>query len=235
MDSLISSFTSWDAVQPVQQAPTAPKNFQALPTELRIMIWQLSIAELEPRVVKIRAVDSSRRHWNSQDEDFRPKWQLEALCNDMIPSLLHVNRESREKLFENYKLVFATRLRHPVYFDFARDFLVFDGDSAYDQFHQFMTSCLQDNDREGEKERLVLHSELRNLALGGPEPGMAEVYHIREIAQFSKLKHLIFRPSNWPWPPATTSAILKCEWTKKRERDMESQEQLSLDDLEAQA
>ena len=86
-----------------------------------------------------------------------------------------------------YKSVFSTRLLHPVYFNFAQDFLVFNGESPCKDFEKFMNLESEKQDPEQEVERLMMHSELRNLVLSEATCWVLR----RELGQFCNLKNLI--------------------------------------------
>jgi len=73
----------------------------------------------EIRVVRIREIRTG--FYLEKGRKFPSK----ALCKN--PVILQVNQEARTEGLKLYKLVFATRLECPVYFNFSKDFLVFDG------------------------------------------------------------------------------------------------------------
>jgi 2EXR family len=70
--------------------------FSALTVELRIKIWSYAINS-EPRVLILRYLPESDC----------------CVCSTPVPSLLHVNRESRYEALRVYKLVFGTSTKEP--------------------------------------------------------------------------------------------------------------------------
>jgi 2EXR family len=93
--------------------------------------------EDEIRVVRIGSIEESAKKWGSS-RFFTHASLLVLKAINMTPPILHVNGESRLEGLKVYKPVFGTRLQHPVYFNFTKDFLVFDGGNAPRRFELFM-------------------------------------------------------------------------------------------------
>lgn len=156
--------------------------------------------EDEIRVVRIKGVG----------DEGRPDLQwLKAICKN--PVFLHVNQESRVEGLRVYRLAFATRLIHPVYFDFAKDFLVFDGerDSTCHHFRTFMHLNTIDENEEREAERQMMHSELRNLAMSGMGTWLVH----QELDEFCNLDNLIVSMRHGV---SISTHILQYEWARRR-------------------
>jgi hypothetical protein len=57
-----------------------------------------------------------------------------------VPPSLQINHGSRVEALKCYKSVFATRLGHPVFFDFSKDCLWFAGDTIHIRLGHFLDS-----------------------------------------------------------------------------------------------
>ncbi|KAE9364297.1 hypothetical protein N431DRAFT_310427, partial [Stipitochalara longipes BDJ] len=83
--------------------------FPKLAPELRDMIWKLAISRA--RVIKLT---------NSKKSELS---SYKLYARHRTPPLLHTNRESRTIALTFYIRAFSSRIGHPIYFDFARDYL----------------------------------------------------------------------------------------------------------------
>ena len=105
------------------QQSTFPK-FPKLAAELRLMIWKES--DLEPQIVTIH----------------HDKLCDHAAASYKLDPLLHTNREAREVARAIRKLEFSANLDgRPVYFDFARDAIVFTDRRALKMFFQVASNA----------------------------------------------------------------------------------------------
>ena len=125
------------------------------------------------------------------------------------PAILHVNRESRAEGLNVYLPVFGTRLRHPVWFNFSKDFLVFDGRLPDWDFLLFMNVADERSSTHSEPERQMLHTELRNLVLCDSYSTACR----RELFEFCNLKNLI-PPSLDAFP--TKILDMQIQWARKK-------------------
>jgi hypothetical protein len=111
--------------------------FSALPLEVRRMIWRLST---ETRVIRIATILQPKwcpMYWRVQAVHI---WQFYHLCDDDLPPLLHVCKESRQEALSIYQLIVPSTyllpdkrsmhqhlsLPRPIYFDPRQDILHFE-------------------------------------------------------------------------------------------------------------
>ncbi|KAG4434830.1 hypothetical protein IFR05_009701 [Cadophora sp. M221] len=94
--------------------------FPKLPLELRTMIWKQALPG--PRVI---AITNSTVHPQTFAETLKPQPDRPK-SNAVLPTLLHVNSESREITLKIYKLAFEHQLLKPIYIDSCHDTLFFD-------------------------------------------------------------------------------------------------------------
>ncbi|KAE9363769.1 hypothetical protein N431DRAFT_474770 [Stipitochalara longipes BDJ] len=149
---------SMDFIATSQTPSSTFKLFPALAAELRIMIWKAYL-ENEIRVVRIH--DYKWSHPRIANPPYYRLRVRRAVTKTL--GILHANKESRAGGLKVYKAVFGTRLRHPVWFNFSNDFLVFDGRYPDWMFELFMNIGCERNEEKSEAERQMLHVELRNL------------------------------------------------------------------------
>jgi hypothetical protein len=191
-------------------------NFEKLPTELRVRIWRLSIPI--KRIVKIR-------DFTGFEQDLFPEGdRLRVL--QKIPAVLHTNQESRTETMKYYTTPFSTRLKQPLYFNFSRDVLVFDGESSCWEFLDFFNYWSEDiHDIRRKSDWQRIKSELRHLIIGDSAiiPFSSQTYAL--LAEFSQLDSLVlpyfdsslWRLHRWPGLPLGIAwRILQREWLKKR-------------------
>jgi hypothetical protein len=81
-----------------------------LPVELRDMVWELQLPG--PRTIKIL------------EGTLRDGRRTAGAARVLVPTLLHICKESRDFALRFYRLSFENQLRHkPIYFDCERDLL----------------------------------------------------------------------------------------------------------------
>jgi hypothetical protein len=90
-------------------------SFMKMPVELRDMVWELQLPG--PRTITIT---EDVAHNSLNDLDFRTAKAAKTL----VPTLLHICKESREFALRFYRLSFENELAgRPIYFDSVRDLL----------------------------------------------------------------------------------------------------------------
>ncbi|KAJ8064014.1 hypothetical protein OCU04_007857 [Sclerotinia nivalis] len=106
---------------PSSEQLTTFSQFPALPTELRLKIWHLSIPPWRKLEVKLKIKSTFTRYpivlgW------FIARAKIGSTEVNPIPAILHVNREAREVGLTSYELASGSRDRvGPAYIDFERD------------------------------------------------------------------------------------------------------------------
>lgn len=100
--------------------------FSKLPLELRLMIVELSL--VDPKIVTVRY-----RTINDGNAKSAKHGLVAAYA---IPPMLHVSQESRFIALKAFDAAFASRLGGvPVYFDFAKDCLLFEDKKTVIEFY----------------------------------------------------------------------------------------------------
>jgi hypothetical protein len=140
--------------------------FPKLPTELRVIIWELSLPK--PRVVEISISD---------DED-----SLVAKTDSPLPAHFKANFEARQVAFKNYPLVFSSILSSPMRFSFERDILYFDAEVLFKIF------CKEMPDKANEK--------LCHLMLARDEDFIYKPETVQFVQEFSNLKSIILESAD---------------------------------------
>ncbi|PMD37675.1 hypothetical protein L207DRAFT_531942 [Hyaloscypha variabilis F] len=115
--------------------------FPKFSLEFRDMVWGFAISPA--RVIEITS--------NSRLLEPSPN---KIYTRHRTPPLLHTNRESRKVALKFYRPAFSHRLEHPMYFDFARDWLY----TAQTTLIQFRCHFRDDNTQNDH--RLVQHPML---------------------------------------------------------------------------
>jgi hypothetical protein len=95
--------------------------FQALPTEIRLMIWELSLPE--PRTLCISGTWSSLYHFDSERPTLNTL-EFQKHDNNQNPAALFACQESRAVALKRYRLCFGTS---QVYADLAGEDILFFG------------------------------------------------------------------------------------------------------------
>ena len=197
--------------------------FEDLHTELRVRIWRMSMPI--NRIIKIRDLTGF------EQDVFPEEDRLRVL--QKIPAVLHTNQESREEMLKYYITPLSTRLKQPLYFNFSRDVLVFDGESSCWEFLDFFNYWYEEvDDSQKMSDWQIIKSELRHLIVGDSAiiPFSPQTYAL--LAEFSQLDSLVlprfdsslWRLHNWPGlPQGIAWRILQREWLKKREGDERSE------------
>jgi hypothetical protein len=168
---------------------TAFTCFSALPTELRLKIWEYLI---QPRIVLAACIDSrfkdEKRAQLAQRSKKRP-----------IPVLLHVNHESRTLALRHYELAFAWKLPHRlagpetsvlpasrearVWFNFGLDALLLLGElEPYDEygFNSPMVYFLRREDTRRVRHVACAFEEL-HLSLYESDQVFGSLFHIIDM------------------------------------------------------
>jgi hypothetical protein len=115
IEDINSQILSFRGHQPLKIPPTASKlttkmesaifkYFPLLPLELQQLIWRYALP-LFPRIVTVRPFVRSQEMVESSSESISnvPKW---VLTTSNIPTLLSINRESRQELLRFYNISF---------------------------------------------------------------------------------------------------------------------------------
>jgi hypothetical protein len=120
--------------------------FAKLPPELRLKVWECLI---QPRIVIVCCLQNDRTAENTTGEKLaarRAELDARTTRGNMVPSVLHVNSESRALGLKHYELAFGWRIKGSLrgtptsspprtYFNFAQDALFLTGDlEAYDSY-----------------------------------------------------------------------------------------------------
>ena len=130
VDQKMESFVSSGRVLATPVPRTAPKRktvqsttkgfeFEKLPTELRLKIWEELVSE--PRIVEV---------YISQGY-FKGKNAITFASNTPVPVCLHINQESRHFALKQYELSFACKWdgtyggKSTIYFNFSQDVAYF--------------------------------------------------------------------------------------------------------------
>ncbi|KAI1084181.1 hypothetical protein F5B20DRAFT_287240 [Whalleya microplaca] len=109
------------------EGPTTFSQFNQLPPELRIKIWQHAMPEARTVVVKSpytkqRSISKSLEAALLPPHDHEESWY----STTQIPALLHVNAEARYEALKQYKISLGVGNAPPrIYVDFSRDTLFF--------------------------------------------------------------------------------------------------------------
>jgi hypothetical protein len=140
--------------------------FPKLPTELRVIIWELSLPK--PRVVEISISD---------DEN-----SLVAKTDSPLPAHFKTNFEARQVASKSYPLVFSSILSSPIRFSFERDILYFDVEGLFEIFSKEMP------DKANEK--------LCHLMLARDAGFLYKLETIKSVQEFSKLKSITLESTN---------------------------------------
>jgi hypothetical protein len=159
--------------------------FPKLPVKLRLKTWKLNMPEA--RVLKI---STATRTYRSATDGVTCSAKI-VKPSSTTPSNLHVNQESRTEALKLYKPVFATRLGHPVFFDFSKDYLWFVGDCIRIRLaHFFDTSNLAE---ENIKELQLIRNELKNLMVTQMpfQDSSTLNSNVNEIAKFRSINMLV--------------------------------------------
>ncbi|PVH84847.1 hypothetical protein DL98DRAFT_528262 [Cadophora sp. DSE1049] len=100
--------------------------FPKLPTEIRLMVWELVLPG--ERVVRIEEfTNTGRRH--------KPCASCRCIgSRACVPTLLHVNHETRHLALKSYTVTFKNRLLKPTYFNPNLDILLFASVDAFIKF-----------------------------------------------------------------------------------------------------
>ncbi|KAK0101465.1 hypothetical protein ONS95_006637 [Cadophora gregata] len=101
-------------------------NFPKLPTEIRLMVWELVLPG--ERVIRIEDfTNTSRRH--------KPCTTCRCIgSRACVPTLLHVNHETRQLALKFYTVTFKNRLLKPTYFNPILDILLFPSVETFFKF-----------------------------------------------------------------------------------------------------
>ena len=212
-----SSSTAFTASTLLSTFTLCPK----LAPELRILIWKACL-QTEVRIVRIQGYKWDDDYMNP--DSFYKRRVLHAV--NKTPGLLHANRESRAEAVKVYLPVFGTRLRHPVWFNFSRDFLIFDGRYPEWQFELFMNVGRETSSVKSEPERQMLHAKLRNLVLCNYPTYAAR----RELDEFCNLDNLIL-----PNTGSGTMLNSQIQWARKKVGENNSEDFLSNMDTPSEA
>jgi hypothetical protein len=140
--------------------------FPKLPTELRFIIWELSLPK--PRVVEISV---------SEFDD-----SLIARTDSLLPAHFLTSIEAHQVASKNYPLVFSSILSKPIRFSFERDILYFDVEGLFEIFSKEMP------DKANEK--------LCHLMLARDERFLYKSNTIHSVLEFSKLKSITLESTN---------------------------------------
>lgn len=161
--------------------PRTFHHFSALPTEIRLLIWQHALPG--PRVIEIRTSNISIGIHNSY------RWlKPRSICR--IPTLLHVCRESRTEALKRYQLSFGLettrylgtlRTAPGIFIDFEKDIVFFGQKSNY--------SAMQLGTREGEFKGL---EKVRRMAMGTQDGRGGNVVYDIDFGVLKGVKELIF-------------------------------------------
>lgn len=164
-----------------------PAEFKDLPTELRLMIWELALPVQTIIVKEVQNPATGNNHPNAiAPEPFN------------VPALLHLNVEAREVAKKRYKLSFEMQMDGKgIWFDFQNDTLVFRDAYPFNAFYgcpwPWGRSALYFT---GSPEYLnslhAIKGKLQNIGLGMPN----EALNLTALASFRGMKKLIcYRPS----------------------------------------
>ncbi|KAI9649579.1 hypothetical protein NHQ30_002159 [Ciborinia camelliae] len=115
--------TTTVTTQPQPLQPQTFKDFIRLPPELRIMIWELAIESIEPRILGDRPTDGQFRFRNFDHLGTSPipRGLLPAENTLWIPSILLVNEESEEIGLKYYHNISMRPKHNPIYYNPAKD------------------------------------------------------------------------------------------------------------------
>jgi hypothetical protein len=189
--------------------------FPKLPVELRLKIWKLNMPEA--RILKI---STATRTYNSATGGVTYSAKIvKPSCT--TPPNLHVNQESRTEALKLYKPIFATRLGHPVFFDFSKDYLWFVGDCIRIRLaHFFDTSNLAE---ENIKELQLIRNELQNLIVTQMQfqDLSALSSNVNEIAKFRAINMLVLNKFLAESLRADIMAYLRERWAAQHTESFE--------------
>lgn len=110
---------------PTSQEARTFTQFNDLPPELRIKVWEAAIPEARTVIVHSPHVRKEDEHQSLEDalvqqDDEAATWT----SSTQIPTLLHVNAEARHEALKHYQLSLGVGQHGPrVYVDFTRDTL----------------------------------------------------------------------------------------------------------------
>ncbi|KAI0009556.1 hypothetical protein F4779DRAFT_627701 [Xylariaceae sp. FL0662B] len=109
------------------EGPTTFTQFNRLPPELRIKIWQHAMPEARTVVVKSPYANRGFTSNSLEGPLLQPQDQEESwYSTTQIPALLHVNAEARYEALKHYKISLGVGNTEPrIYVDFSRDTLFF--------------------------------------------------------------------------------------------------------------
>lgn len=132
--------------------------FSALPTELRLKVWDLSLPGRRIVAVTYTCAPASGSHGTPHEQQKRG-----CTSPTPIPGTLHVNRESRNEALLSYKLSFGIpHGRAKVFFNPALDVMYFGPRQGYlNSFKQFANACTMiRKDEMMTMGRLAVHADL---------------------------------------------------------------------------
>ncbi|PVH84883.1 hypothetical protein DL98DRAFT_71869 [Cadophora sp. DSE1049] len=203
--------------------------FPNLPLELRTLIWNDAIRT--PRVITISRTTRMVQVAGTPYKLHQP-CAMVGITDAYPPAVLHVNKESREFALKGYQYAFHGRLRRPIYFNFAADYLHFENGHAMPVFeyprsrHNF-GKCNKEETRQ----------KIQRVIIGKPAFDRYESYGRSDsyaksikwsIGRYQALKVVIFQTPSEDFDESNTvpwrlSAILKPvmkKWGKYAPRTM---------------
>ncbi|TAQ85658.1 hypothetical protein B7494_g6020 [Chlorociboria aeruginascens] len=139
--------------------------FPKLAPEIRRMIWKEALPG--PNVVRIKdATPENIEMWMQHHK----AEVIKVLASYKVPTLLHVNFESRQEAQKVYQLQFNQSMRgNGIYFDFTKDTLFFETYSALAAFHGGYINNLQKFVNERCLRNRTMRKKVRHLAIGRKE------------------------------------------------------------------
>lgn len=105
--------------------------FSQLPKELQLLVWSHVLADYEPRPIIVKSKDKCAV---KPGEQFETPMFYRAMAYWDVPSMLHVCHLSRTEALKQYSLIFHANVTDPVYFDTRKDYIIVEGQRAWESF-----------------------------------------------------------------------------------------------------
>lgn len=111
------------------EAATTFTLFPRLPIELRTAIWEFAV--VVSRIVKIAITENL-----DLPASFASFRDVSLCCKTRLPSLVHVDHESRTVGFKHYSVALRSHLRSPIYLNFSIDTIFFKSENVFSAFYE---------------------------------------------------------------------------------------------------
>lgn len=175
--------------------------FPKLAPELRNMVWEL--ARPGPNLVTIKFTETAL-------DEGKIEVKLGASYN--IPTMLAVNKEARSIILKSYNAAFKKNLDGKIiYFDFKRDGLIFDTETAMSRFYGFSSWDMLS--RAGP----ALGLEKKLLLLGFKEVTYGPGYCAAFLSHVGRPEHVSFirKTGNVPWRHTYRASLMETNFERE--------------------